>query len=371
MDTAITFFSYSRADSAFVLKLAKDLREAGVTIWLDQLDIVPGSHWDSAIENALVSAPRMIVVLSPESVKSNNVMDEVSFALENGKTIIPILLSECETSFRLRRLQRIDFTTDYQQGMDHLLEVLGHERTNATATLPKRDQTATPQNVSEEKVRENNNHPLRGVNEIGRNANKTQDKKSSRKYIIGGAILVVAVIIILFLMHNSPNPPVSNSIAKSDSVEAKDSMMNKIPVNQVPDNEVLEIGEKLQGGIIFFIDSAGHHGLIAAPEDYNVKDTSSGLDFCKQLQTELATYKPGGFTDWRLPTIKELRLLYNARQNVPGLNLNAFPDVYGRIGFYTSAPNSGCEAIGKGFRSGSESYEAVNNGDNFRLIRSF
>jgi len=34
-----TFFSYSRADSEFVLKLATDLRNAGIDIWLDQLDI--------------------------------------------------------------------------------------------------------------------------------------------------------------------------------------------------------------------------------------------------------------------------------------------------------------------------------------------
>lgn len=51
MDTI--FFSYSRSDSEFVLKLAKDLRDAGVSIWLDQLDIAPGSHWDASIEKAL------------------------------------------------------------------------------------------------------------------------------------------------------------------------------------------------------------------------------------------------------------------------------------------------------------------------------
>ena len=38
------FFSYSRTDSEFVLKLAKDLRKAGANIWLDQLDIKAGSH---------------------------------------------------------------------------------------------------------------------------------------------------------------------------------------------------------------------------------------------------------------------------------------------------------------------------------------
>lgn len=122
MDTI--FFSYSRADSPFVLKLAKDLRNAGVNIWLDQLDITPGSHWDSSIEKALHSSKTLLIILSSTSVASENVMDEVSYALEEGKTVIPILLTNCETPFRLRRLQRIDFTGDYQSGFDHLLEAI-------------------------------------------------------------------------------------------------------------------------------------------------------------------------------------------------------------------------------------------------------
>lgn len=128
MAREMTFFSYARVDTPFVLKLAKDLRDAGAELWLDQLDIKPGSHWDSAIEKALGSANRIIVVLSKDSVASNNVMDEVSFALENGKTVIPVLLNECAPPFRLKRLQRIDFTQDYHTGLNYLLEALGEKR---------------------------------------------------------------------------------------------------------------------------------------------------------------------------------------------------------------------------------------------------
>ncbi|HVF96007.1 MAG TPA: toll/interleukin-1 receptor domain-containing protein, partial [Flavisolibacter sp.] len=134
MATGKTFFSYSRTDSAFVLKLAKDLRDAGVELWLDQLDIKGGSHWDSAIEKALNTAASLIVVLSDESVKSNNVMDEVSFALESGKTVIPVLLEECVVPFRLRRLQRIDFTGDYRAALSQLLEVLKQTTDYATGS---------------------------------------------------------------------------------------------------------------------------------------------------------------------------------------------------------------------------------------------
>ena len=118
------FFSYSRDDSEFVLKLAKDLREAGTQIWLDQLDIAPGNHWDSTIEEALQKSGTLLVVLSKASVESNNVMDEVSFAIEEDKTVIPVLLEECDIPFRLRRIQPADFRVDYQDGMASLAQLL-------------------------------------------------------------------------------------------------------------------------------------------------------------------------------------------------------------------------------------------------------
>jgi TIR domain len=65
MALATTFFSYSRTDSAFVLKLAKDLPEAGDKLWPDQLDIKPGSYWDSVLEAALNSADRSLLFFRP------------------------------------------------------------------------------------------------------------------------------------------------------------------------------------------------------------------------------------------------------------------------------------------------------------------
>ena len=46
MEESKYFFSYAREDSAFVLRLANELREAGLNLWLDQLDILGGQRWD-------------------------------------------------------------------------------------------------------------------------------------------------------------------------------------------------------------------------------------------------------------------------------------------------------------------------------------
>ena len=132
MPNDIVFFCYSRTDSDFALRLAKDLRKAGVKLWMDQLDIKPGSHWDASIEKGLNTANCLIIILSPDSISSNNVMDEVSYALEGGKRVIPVLLKECNTPFRLRRLQRIDFTKDYNHGFGQLLETLDYSPVSNT-----------------------------------------------------------------------------------------------------------------------------------------------------------------------------------------------------------------------------------------------
>lgn len=124
MEDKTIFFSYSRDNSDFVINLAKELRTAGAKVWLDQLDIKPGTRWDKSIEEALKQSGTLLVVLSKSSVASDNVMDEVSYALEEGKTVVPVLLEECEIPFRLRRLQFADFTSSHEQGIATLNKAL-------------------------------------------------------------------------------------------------------------------------------------------------------------------------------------------------------------------------------------------------------
>jgi tetratricopeptide (TPR) repeat protein len=146
-ETTKTFFSYARADSEFVLRLAKELRAAGADVWLDQLDIGPGEHWDSAIENALRICPRHVTVLSPEAVSSQNVMDEVSYALEEHKQVIPLLYRDCTVPFRLRRVQWVDFRRDYANGFRDLTRALGIKDAQlvpAPQVVPMKEAPAIP-----------------------------------------------------------------------------------------------------------------------------------------------------------------------------------------------------------------------------------
>jgi hypothetical protein len=124
-DERTAFISYSREDSEFALRMAKDLKAAGANVWLDQLDIQPGQRWARALQEAISNAPRFLVILSPASVNSTNVEDEVAFALEEHKTIIPVLYRDCKVPFQLRPFQYADFRSDYERGLQILLQTLG------------------------------------------------------------------------------------------------------------------------------------------------------------------------------------------------------------------------------------------------------
>ena len=124
---APTFISYSREDLVFVLQLSEDLRTGGANIWFDQTDIAPGQDWARAIESAIREAPRMLLILSLYSVESKSLRNELSLALEENKTVLPILYQNCSVPLQLRGIQYIDFKDDYAEGLAKLLNALGLE----------------------------------------------------------------------------------------------------------------------------------------------------------------------------------------------------------------------------------------------------
>lgn len=133
-ETAATqkyFLSYSRSDERFALRLANDIRKNGVAIWVDQLDIRPSEHWDRAIERAVRDCSGLVVILSPRSVASENVADEISYAIDSGKSVLPVMIEKCVLPLRITRMHVIDATASYDRALDKCLAELAH---------PKRDE---------------------------------------------------------------------------------------------------------------------------------------------------------------------------------------------------------------------------------------
>jgi hypothetical protein len=105
------FICYAREDEDFVLKLATNLKDRGVSIWLDQWDIPPGADWDQTIDGALQECAQFLIVLSPIAVTSKEVRSELRTALNLNKLIVPVLHQRCHIPRQLQVIQYVDFTS--------------------------------------------------------------------------------------------------------------------------------------------------------------------------------------------------------------------------------------------------------------------
>ena len=143
-----TFISYSRKDKDFALQLGRELKSAGFLVWLDQLDIATGTRWDDAVERALRECEIFLIILTPASTSSENVKDEIGYAIDHGKRILPVLLEEGDVPLRLRRFQYVDFTKmDFSDGVERakqLLENLLNERSIPVSPTNPKLEVQTP-----------------------------------------------------------------------------------------------------------------------------------------------------------------------------------------------------------------------------------
>ncbi|MGA7192851.1 MAG: toll/interleukin-1 receptor domain-containing protein [Anaerolineales bacterium] len=175
------FISYSHVNRDFAIKLAKALRAAEYAVWFDQLDIPAGARWDDEVENALRDCSIFMVILTPASIASENVKDEIGYAIDHGKRILPVLLEDCDVPLRLRRFQYVDFTAkSFEQGLESAKELLGglvDEASEPIAVKP-----LAVENVSKSK-------PVSNAS--------AQKKPMSRSMIIGIIVVVVIVLAII------------------------------------------------------------------------------------------------------------------------------------------------------------------------------
>ncbi len=117
------FISYSRRDKATTKALAEVLEGRGLSVWWDR-EILPGSTFDQAIEQALGSAACVVVLWSRHSVASDWVKVEAAEAARRG-VLVPVLIDSVEIPLEFRRVQTADLS-DWRPeaphpGLDRLL----------------------------------------------------------------------------------------------------------------------------------------------------------------------------------------------------------------------------------------------------------
>jgi formylglycine-generating enzyme required for sulfatase activity len=141
------FICHARQDQDFVLKLAANLKERGVRVWLDQWDIPASADWDLTIDNALYDCAQFLIVLSPAAIASREVRGELRTALDENKPIVPVLYQTCRTPRQLRLIQHVDFTArgpDDGAALGKVLDALGVPESPLPTPKVRRREKAAP-----------------------------------------------------------------------------------------------------------------------------------------------------------------------------------------------------------------------------------
>ena len=79
------FLSYARSDEKFARELSSELTKHGLAVWLDEEQVLPGDNLHQCVADALKKSNAMVVLLSPEAMKSEFVRSEINYALGNPK----------------------------------------------------------------------------------------------------------------------------------------------------------------------------------------------------------------------------------------------------------------------------------------------
>jgi hypothetical protein len=91
------FLSYAEPDEPIAKKVAAGLEKEGLKVWYDRREILPGQNWAESVSKALKESRAMVVLLTPDSLRSTFVRREIDYALGDqtfSHRLIPVIVSE-------------------------------------------------------------------------------------------------------------------------------------------------------------------------------------------------------------------------------------------------------------------------------------
>jgi multiple sugar transport system permease protein len=160
------FLSYAREDLQAARRLAAALEVQGWSVFWD-LTIRTGARWREAIDAALKDARCVVVLWSPNSVKSHWVMEEADHGLKR-RVLVPAFLESVEPPLGFRSIHAADLSTwagnredaGIQQFLSDLAGILGpapvvpaEERSKAEAEAKRKSEEQRRQQAEAEAKR--------------------------------------------------------------------------------------------------------------------------------------------------------------------------------------------------------------------------
>lgn len=117
------FISYSHKDSDYAHKLAEVIESLHFEVWIDDR-IDYGTQWPKAIEEAVNSCDAFVVVMTPRSLESIWVQNELVHAMDLKKTIFPLLL-EGDPWLSIKTIQYADVRGTNLPPVDFITKIIG------------------------------------------------------------------------------------------------------------------------------------------------------------------------------------------------------------------------------------------------------
>ncbi len=122
------FVSYSRKDIQMVNRVVAHLSARKIPLWIDRSGIAGGSQWRAQIVQAVRECPAFLLVVSQNSIASDNVRKEIDLAEHYEKKIYPVFIEEVqlppEWEYQLIGIQWVMLVGDIGQKLDELVTLL-------------------------------------------------------------------------------------------------------------------------------------------------------------------------------------------------------------------------------------------------------
>lgn len=119
------FISHTSRDKTEARRLAETLRSSGLAVWFDEWELVAGSPWQDALEDAIASSSSMLIVIGADGLgpwQQTETAAALGYMARDRRPVIPVLLPGSRlgklppflrdiTSVEIKSWQDSDFTS--------------------------------------------------------------------------------------------------------------------------------------------------------------------------------------------------------------------------------------------------------------------
>ena len=91
MEKPSVFISHSARDADWAQLFAQALKNRGVTVWIDDLDVRAGESVREALESGLRGSDVLVTLVDPEYLAKPNLFFELGAAIGMGKRVVSVV----------------------------------------------------------------------------------------------------------------------------------------------------------------------------------------------------------------------------------------------------------------------------------------